>query len=97
MRFYQTVVQPPVLYHIEGICEMNNKKRIEVIAYILALLLGMLICVVAPLAYTWFFNEYERRRVLMQIVGLLIMCLVGPVPILLYALITGKLGKKNRK
>jgi len=91
------VVQPPFLYHIEGICEMNNKKRIEVIAYILALLLGMLMCIVAPLAYTWFFNEYERRRVLMQVVGLLIMCLVGPVPILLYALITGKLGKENHK
>lgn len=91
------MVQQPVLYHIEGIYEMNNKKRIEVIAYILALLAGMLICIVAPLAYTWFFNEYERRRVLIQIVGLFIMCLVGPVPILLYALIAGKLGKRNRK
>jgi|GEM_PF-6580989 len=76
---------------------MNDRKRIEAIAYILALLIGMLICIAAPLAHTWFFNEYERRRVLMQILGLFIMCLVGPVPLLLYALITGKLGKGNRK
>jgi hypothetical protein len=76
---------------------MNNRKRVEVIAFILALSIGMLVCIVAPLAYTWFFNEHERRRVLMQIAGLFIMCLAGPVPILLYALITGKLGKRNRK
>jgi len=76
---------------------MNNKERTKMIAYILALLIGMLLFVVAPLAYTWFFNEGERRQALLQIAGLFVMCLVGPVPILLYALITGKLGKRNGK